>query len=48
MFFEQGSRLRANRPDLYDQYAGFYEQDPASWKLPPRVSRKERRAKKRR
>jgi len=48
MFFEQGTRLRANRPDLYAQYAGFYQQDPASWKLSPRLSRKERRANARR
>jgi Mlc titration factor MtfA (ptsG expression regulator) len=47
MFFEQGWQLKNNRPDLYEQFAGFYQQDPASRPIPKRLSRKERRAKKR-
>jgi Mlc titration factor MtfA (ptsG expression regulator) len=47
MFFEQGPQLKGNRPDLYEQFAGFYQQDPASRPIPKRLSRKERRAKKR-
>jgi Mlc titration factor MtfA (ptsG expression regulator) len=46
MFFEQGARLKDNRPDLYEQLASFYQQDPASRPIPKRLSRKERRAKK--
>jgi MtfA peptidase len=47
MFFEQGLLLRGNRPDLYQQFASFYQQDPAAWPVTPRMSRRERRAKKR-
>lgn len=47
MFFEQSQRLKDSHPDLYDQFASFYKQDPASRPVPKRLSRKERRAKKR-
>jgi Mlc titration factor MtfA (ptsG expression regulator) len=46
MFFEQGAQQKNNRPDLYEQLASFYQQDPASRAVPKRLSRKERRAKK--
>ena len=46
MFFERGPQLKNNRPDLYAQFAGFYQQDPASRPVPRRLSRKERRAQK--
>ncbi len=44
VFFERGRELKAHRPDLYEQLAGFYRQDPASRPIPARLSRKERRA----
>jgi Mlc titration factor MtfA (ptsG expression regulator) len=47
MFFERGPELKNNRADLYAQLAAFYQQDPASRPIPKRLSRKERRAKKR-
>ncbi len=47
MFFEQSQRLKDSHPDLYDQFVSFYKQDPASRPVPKRLSRKERRAKKR-
>jgi hypothetical protein len=47
MFFEQGPRLKSSHPDLYAEFATFYRQDPAARPVPKRLSRKERRAKKR-
>jgi hypothetical protein len=42
LFFERGAQLKRSHPELYDQFARFYKQDPASRPLPR--SRKERRA----
>jgi MtfA peptidase len=47
MFFERGPQLKNTHPDLYEQFAHFYQQDPASRPIPKRLSRKERHAKKR-
>ncbi|MES2643613.1 MAG: M90 family metallopeptidase [Myxococcota bacterium] len=30
-FFERPRRLRERHPELYEQLAGFYKQDPAAW-----------------
>ena len=30
LFFEKPKQLRKKHPDLYQQLAGFYQQDPAS------------------
>jgi hypothetical protein len=30
-FFERGKDLRKRHPELYDQLAGYYRQDPANW-----------------
>ena len=42
LFFERGGQLKHSHPKLYDQFARFYKQDPASRPAPR--SRKERRA----
>lgn len=47
MFFEQGQRLKEHHPQLYERFASFYRQDPASRPPAKRLSRKERRARKR-
>ncbi|MFH1417774.1 MAG: M90 family metallopeptidase [Planctomycetota bacterium] len=31
-FFEQPRQLRRRHPELYEQFSGFYRQDPAAWK----------------
>jgi len=36
-FFERGAYLKANHPELYQVLSEYYNQDPASWKLPPTV-----------
>lgn len=38
MFFEQGQKLERNHPELYEQLARFYRQDPASRPVPKRLS----------
>ncbi len=35
MFFEKPRALRSKHPDLYDELAGFYKQDPAGVPHPP-------------
>ena len=57
-FFERGSFLKMHHPELYDVLAWYYNQDPASWPLPPerthpagetgRARRRRRRAEERR
>jgi Mlc titration factor MtfA (ptsG expression regulator) len=42
LFFERGAELARTHPELYEQFASFYRQDPA--KRPPPRGRKERRA----
>lgn len=46
MFFERGPELKKNRPDLYEQFMSFYQQDPAARAQATRRTRKQRRAKK--
>jgi len=46
MFFERGTELKKSHPDLYEQLAGFYHQDPASRVVATRPTRRERRARK--
>ncbi len=36
-FFERGAYLREHHPDLYQVLSEYYNQDPASWKLPAPV-----------
>ncbi len=45
MFFERGAELKKNRHDLYEQFASFYQQDPAA-RSATRRTRKQRRARK--
>ncbi len=41
-FFEQPRLLRKEYPEVYDQLAAFYRQDPAERLVPPRVRRRRR------
>jgi Mlc titration factor MtfA (ptsG expression regulator) len=44
MFFERPGQLKRTHPQLYEQFVGFYRQDPVSRPVPKTLSRKERRA----
>ena len=34
-FFERGAYLKTHHPRLYEVLAGYFNQDPAAWSLPP-------------